>query len=88
MESLALTAFYFPCNGIPPANHKNPPVSPFSKGGLDGCPPLLKGGEGGLFSLFFMAIELTHHDAICHTPAKHDLINVREISLMVQGEPI
>ncbi len=35
-----------------------------------------------------MAIELTHHDAICHTPAKHDLINVREISLMVQREPI
>lgn len=37
---------------------------------------------------FYMAIELTHHDAICHTPAKHDLINVREISLMVQREPI
>jgi glucose-6-phosphate isomerase len=39
-------------------------------------------------SLIKMTIELTHHDAICHTPAKHDLINVREISLMVQREPI
>ncbi|MEW6327044.1 MAG: tetratricopeptide repeat protein [Thermodesulfobacteriota bacterium] len=29
----------------------NPPVSPFFKGGLDGSPPFLKGGEGG-FRLF------------------------------------
>ncbi len=44
--------------------------------------------DSGLISIKNMAIELTHHDAICHTPAKHDLINVREISLMVQREPI
>ncbi len=32
---------------IPPFLIKNPPESPFPKGGLDQIPPLAKGGEGG-----------------------------------------
>lgn len=32
--------------------HENPPKSPFSKGGLDRFPPLVKGGEGGFEGVF------------------------------------
>jgi len=34
-------------------NGKNPPISPFSKGGLDESPPLTKGGKGGLLKKIF-----------------------------------